>query len=87
MFKEHDSDIFKDVKPAENAAENDENAEDGSDIKPTFIERVIGIRSRKKKEETEELPENIVKFSSDDNNDVPELSSDELDIPSFLRRK
>lgn len=87
LFKEHDSDIFKDVKPAENAAENDENAEDGSDIKPTFIERVIGIRSRKKKEETEELPENIVKFSSDDNNDVPELSSDELDIPSFLRRK
>ena len=87
LFKEHDSDIFKDVKPAENAAENDENAEDGSDMKPTFIERVIGIRSRKKKEETEELPENIVKFSSDDNNDVPELSSDELDIPSFLRRK
>ena len=87
LFKEHDSDIFKDVKPAENAAENDENTEDGSDIKPTFIERVIGIRSRKKKEETEELPENIVKFSSDDNNDVPELSSDELDIPSFLRRK
>ena len=87
LFKEHDYDIFKDVKPAENAAENDENAEDGSDIKPTFIERVIGIRSRKKKEETEELPENIVKFSSDDNNDVPELSSDELDIPSFLRRK
>lgn len=87
LFKEHDSDIFKDVKPAENAAENDENAEDGSDIKPTFIERVIGIRSRKKKEETDELPENIVKFSSDDNNDVPELSSDELDIPSFLRRK
>ena len=87
LFKEPDSDIFKDVKPAENAAENDENAEDGSDIKPTFIERVIGIRSRKKKEETEELPENIVKFSSDDNNDVPELSSDELDIPSFLRRK
>ena len=87
LFKEHDSDIFKDVKPAENAAENDENAEDGSDVKPTFIERVIGIRSRKKKEETEELPENIVKFSSDDNNDVPELSSDELDIPSFLRRK
>lgn len=83
LFKEHDSDIFKDVKPAE----NDENTEDGSDIKPTFIERVIGIRSRKKKEETEELPENIVKFSSDDNNDVPELSSDELDIPSFLRRK
>lgn len=87
LFKEHDSDIFKDVKPAENAAENDENAEDASDVKPTFIERVIGIRSRKKKEETEELPENIVKFSSDDNNDVPELSSDELDIPSFLRRK
>ncbi len=87
LFKEHDSDIFKDVKPAESAAENDESTEESSDIKPTFIERVIGIRSRKKKEETEELPENIVKFSSDDNNDVPELSSDELDIPSFLRRK
>ena len=87
LFKEHDSDIFKDVKPAENAAVFFFKQKTAYEIKPTFIERVIGIRSRKKKEETEELPENIVKFSSDDNNDVPELSSDELDIPSFLRRK
>lgn len=88
LFKEHDSDIFKDSKPAEpaNEPEDDSNA-DEDDVKPTFIERVIGYRNRKKKEEVEELPENIVKFSAEDNNDVPELSGDELDIPSFLRRK
>ena len=88
LFKEHDSDIFKDSKPAEPANEpEDDSHADEDDLKPTFIERVIGYRNRKKKEEVEELPENIVKFSAEDNNDVPELSSDELDIPSFLRRK
>ncbi len=88
LFKEHDSDIFKDSKPAEPANEpEDDSHADEDDVKPTFIERVIGYRNRKKKEEVEELPENIVKFSAEDNNDVPELSSDELDIPSFLRRK
>lgn len=88
LFKEHDSDIFKDSKPAEpvNEPEEDGHAEE-DDVKPTFIERVIGYRNRKKKEDAEELPENIVKFSVDDNNDIPELSGDELDIPSFLRRK
>lgn len=88
LFKEHDSDIFKDSKHAEPANEpEDDSHADEDDVKPTFIERVIGYRNRKKKEEVEELPENIVKFSAEDNNDVPELSSDELDIPSFLRRK
>ena len=88
LFKEHDSDIFKDSKPAEPVNEPEEDAHaDEDDVKPTFIERVIGYRNRKKKEDAEELPENIVKFSVDDNNDVPELSGDELDIPSFLRRK
>lgn len=88
LFKEHDSDIFKDSKPAETVNEPEEDGHaDEDDVKPTFIERVIGYRNRKKKEDAEELPENIVKFSVDDNNDVPELSGDELDIPSFLRRK
>lgn len=88
LFKEHDSDIFKDSKPAEPVNEPEEDGHaDEDDVKPTFIERVIGYRNRKKKEDAEELPENIVKFSVDDNNDVPELSGDELDIPSFLRRK
>lgn len=88
LFKEHDSDIFKDSKPAELVNEPEEDGHtDEDDVKPTFIERVIGYRNRKKKEDAEELPENIVKFSVDDNNDVPELSGDELDIPSFLRRK
>lgn len=88
LFKEHDSDIFKDSKPVEPVNEPEEDGHaDEDDVKPTFIERVIGYRNRKKKEDAEELPENIVKFSVDDNNDVPELSGDELDIPSFLRRK
>lgn len=87
LFQNHDSDIFKDSKPAAPAMEENQAEEAEDDVKPTFIERVIGIRSRKKKEESEDLPENIVKFSADENNDVPELSGDELDIPSFLRRK
>lgn len=87
LFQNHDSDIFKDSKPAAPAMEENQAEEAEDDVKPTFIERVIGIRSRKKKEENEDLPENIVKFSADENNDVPELSGDELDIPSFLRRK
>lgn len=87
LFQNHDSDIFKDNKPAAPAMEENQAEEAEDDVKPTFIERVIGIRSRKKKEESEDLPENIVKFSADENNDVPELSGDELDIPSFLRRK
>ena len=32
-------------------------------------------------------PEEVVKLSDEDNSDMQELSSDELDIPSFLRRK
>lgn len=87
LFQNHDSDIFKDSKPAAPALDERQADESEDDVKPTFIERVIGIRSRKKKEESEDLPENIVKFSADENNDVPELSGDELDIPSFLRRK
>ncbi len=87
LFNEHDSDIFKDVKSAEPEEEPEETAADNDDDKPTFIERMIGIRGRKKKEENEDVPEEIVKLSSEDNNDMPELSGDELDIPSFLRRK
>lgn len=87
LFREHDTGIFKDSNQVE-TSENNEETEDAEDVKPTFIERVIGIRSRKKnKEETEDLPDNIVKFSEDNNDDMPELSGDELDIPSFLRRK
>ncbi len=87
LFNEHDSDIFKDVKSAEPEEEPEETAADNDDDKPTFIERMIGIRGRKKKEENEDVPEEIVKLSSEDSNDMPEPSGDELDIPSFLRRK
>ena len=87
LFNEHDSDIFKDIKSAEPEEEPEETAADNDDDKPTFIERMIGIRGRKKKEENEDVPEEIVKLSSEDSNDMPELSGDELDIPSFLRRK
>lgn len=88
LFQESDVDIFKDSKPAEPIAASEEIEEiDDDGVKPTFIERVIGIRNRKKKEEQEDLPEDIVRFSDEESNDVPELSGDELDIPSFLRRK
>ena len=87
LFKENDSDIFKDIKPAEPVEEPEEPAEEDEDTKPTFIERMIGIRGRKKKEENEDAAEEVVKLSDEDNSDMQELSSDELDIPSFLRRK
>ena len=86
LFKEYDTDVFKDFKPAENETlplEDDGN----DDVKPTFIERVMGIRARKKnKDETENNSDEMEKFTSDEN-ETPELSGDELDIPSFLRRK
>ena len=78
--------MFKDFKPVENETlplEDDGN----DDVKPTFIERVMGIRARKKnKDETENNSDEMEKFTSDEN-ETPELSGDELDIPSFLRRK
>ena len=86
LFKEYDTDVFKDFKPVENETlplEDDDN----DDVKPTFIERVMGIRARKKnKDETENNSDEMEKFTSDEN-ETPELSGDELDIPSFLRRK
>ena len=86
LFKEYDTDVFKDFKPVENETlplEDDGN----DDVKPTFIERVMGIRARKKnKDETENNSDEMEKFTSDEN-ETPELSGDELDIPSFLRRK
>ncbi len=86
LFKEYDTDVFKDFKPVEN--ETLPLEDDGSDdVKPTFIERVMGIRARKKnKDETENNSDEMEKFTSDEN-ETPELSGDELDIPSFLRRK
>ena len=86
LFKEYDTDVFKDFKPVENETlplEDDGN----DDVKPTFIERVMGIRARKKnKDETENNSDEMEKCTSDEN-ETPELSGDELDIPSFLRRK
>jgi len=89
LFKESDLNIFRDEGKENSEPEIEEVEED--DVKPTFIERVIGIsRNRKKgRNESEKLPDNIVKFSQTDESEkeLPELSEEDLDIPSFLRRK
>lgn len=91
LFKENDVSIFKEDEKEKEPAENEDVLDDGEDdVKPTFIERVIGISRNRRKErnEDEKIPDNIVKFSAENETDeLPELSGEDLDIPSFLRRK
>ena len=71
-------DAFDDAEP-----EKEEKVIEPEISKPTLIERVIGFRNRKKDDVVELSKES--KYNAE-NEDI-ELSSDELDIPSFLRRK
>lgn len=71
-------DAFDDAEP-----EKEEKVIEPEISKPTLIERVIGFRNRKKDDVVELSKES--KYNAG-NEDI-ELSSDELDIPSFLRRK
>lgn len=91
LFKENDVSVFKEDEKEKEQTEAEEAEDDGEDdVKPTFIERVIGISRNRRKEKTEEekIPDNIVKFSAEnESEELPELSGEDLDIPSFLRRK
>lgn len=71
-------DTFDEVEP-----EKEEKVIEPEVSKPTLIERVIGFRNRKKEDVVELTKES--KYE-EDAGDI-ELSGDELDIPSFLRRK
>ncbi len=86
LFNDNDVSVFRDEKAPEETAPV---VEEASASRPTsFIDRFIGIRARKKNAE-EAKPD--VKFGEEPavSNAVDdiELSDDDLDIPSFLRRK
>ena len=87
LFKNNDTSIFKDIRPTEPEPAVVEEVEEETESRPTFIERVMGIRARKKTHEEE--PHNDVDFPSFDRTgtDDSEASGDDLDIPAFLRRK
>lgn len=92
LFKDNDTSIFKDIPDFEPEASEPVMTEP-EENRPSFIERVIGIsRARRKSHDEPEIrPE--VQMSSANNSmrtgtdDVLDLSGDDLDIPSFLRRK
>ena len=92
MFKDNDISIFKDEHSELDESESTVTTDEANDdVKPTFIERVIGI-SRARKKNRDETVKPDIRFSEDnnigntDNTDI-NLSGDDLDIPSFLRRK
>lgn len=89
LFKGNDTSVFKEESISEPEDVKEEQEETVS--RPSFIERVIGLRTRRKNnDEAQQRPE--VRFSpsvdsktgTDDDFD---LSGEDLDIPSFLRRK
>ena len=84
---DNDVSSFKDAfeEPAAEKPQSFVNEADVDANKPTFIERVLGIRNRKK-EDVVELSA-ASKINAEKNENDIELSADELDIPSFLRRK
>ena len=58
--------------------------------RPNFIERVIGISRARRKSHEEPAPRDDTKFFAEQKtgtDDGLDLSGDDLDIPSFLRRK
>lgn len=88
LFANNDTSMFKDAAPAEPEPEAPVFEEEES--RPNFIERVIGIsRARRKSHEEPEVKntrlfEEQQKTGTDDGFD---MSGEDLDIPSFLRRK
>ncbi len=93
LFKDNDVSVFKDIKPEAEPTPEPMVMEEEEDVKPTFIERVIGISRARKKHDTATRPD--IKLSTPENNAAAtavgdedlEISGDDLDIPSFLRRK
>ncbi len=87
LFSTADNDVrsFKDTfETEEPVAPKVEDVTQSEPSKPTFIDRVIGFRNRKKAEVVELSAEE--KYDDEKPVDL-DLSGDDLDIPSFLRRK
>lgn len=90
LFKDNDTSLFKEDTPKE-LVEEDFKAEPKEDeySRPSFLERVIGIRThRKTAEEPAQQDTSYPSFAEKNGTDDDfDLSSENLDFPSFLRRK
>ena len=88
LFKNNDTSIFKEPEEKELPEAKREPQETTS--RPSFIERVIGIRTRRKNNDDADRRQEV-RFSSvtekTGTDDDFDLSSENLDLPSFLRRK
>lgn len=88
LFNDNDVSIFRDEKEAEEAPAP--VVEEAPAAKTSFIDRFIGISLARKKN-VEEPAKREVKFDEEPvqktGTDDIEFSEDDLDIPSFLRRK
>lgn len=89
LFNDNDTSVFKDARASE--PEPEELPPFEEDSRPNFIERVIGIsRARRKSTgapEPQSQPENRFVEEKTGTDDSFDLSGDDLDIPSFLRRR
>lgn len=85
LFPENDTTLFK------GKVEKKEEVEEPSNDKPNFIDKILGIsRARKNRKEQYSAPEYSTPRFSDNLSDNTVSNDDEmdnLDIPSFLRRK
>lgn len=87
LFKDNDSSIFKDTEPQELETVED-TVEPEEEIRPTFIERVIGIsKGRRKPYDDKEAEKSIPTLDTAANDTIDGMSGEDLDIPAFLRRK
>lgn len=91
LFKNNDTSLFRGEPEKEpEVAETKVQPQETVSSRPSFIERVIGLRAHRKNN-NEEIKRQEVRFSSTDaktgTDDEFDLSSEDLDIPAFLRRK
>lgn len=91
LFKENDTSVFKDEMFNEAEIEETKTEVD-EDVRPNFIERVIRISRNRRRGNEENINRPEVKLSASaekrsDADDDFDLSGEDLDIPSFLRRR
>ena len=87
-----DVDVFKDFPTIETKIEETTATDSEISSRPNFLERVIGIRTRRRNNNSEQQNHSEVKISANEDSKSMadpdlELSNDDLDIPSFLRRR
>jgi len=90
LFKGNDTSIFKDEDMAEPEIEDIKFAQKEENSRPSFIERVIGLRARHRNDDTakrQEVSFSAASESKTGTDDDFDLSGENLDIPAFLRRK